>query len=321
MIMWAWNYHRYGDPHVMRLESVPMPEPPRDGMVVETVSSGVSMIDALYRSGTVRLHGIGFPKRPGFDALGQVTASRNRAYPVGCWVWTVLGLEPLRTRGTAVQYLPLDPARVGRFPDGFVPDQSVGSLPLGALTALVALRDRLHVRPGQRVLVVGAAGAVGVAAIQLARHLGARVDAVCGSAGVEGCVSMGAEQVFDHAATHHDGPAAAYERILVAAGQAAAWFGALKPGGVIACARIDAWVRGLPAAVRRGVGIRSVAAGHASADLTLLAGLVATGELRYHVGRTYPIAELPRAHAELGDGGTRGARLVIHRPASAVPPR
>lgn len=314
--MWAMQYHMYGDPSVLRCEDV-APPMIRDGEVlVETISSGISQIDLLYRAGRVRTHGVGFPKQPGFDALGQVRESRNPDLPVGTWIWTVLGLEPTRRRGTQVELLALDPSRVAPFPAGFEPRPEVGSLALGALTALVGLRTA-SLRSGERALVVGGAGAVGIAAIQLARHLGAAVDAVSGSAGLDVCAGLGADLVVDHAHPSASAVAASgrYDVVFLAAGRGRDWLGAAGPGGRTVVSRLDSWLVTLPDALRRRAWTRGFAAGHDATDLAWLAGLVADGVLRPVVGRTFAVTDLAQAHATLGSGGTAGARLVLHRAA------
>lgn len=315
--MWAMQYHRYGDETVLQREGVPLPALRRGEVLTETVSSGVSAIDALYRSGRVRAHGLRFPKQPGFDAVGIVRESRAAAIRPGRWVWSVLGLEPFRARGTAVEFLRVDAGRVGLFPAGFTPSVDVGGLALGALTALVAVRDRARTAAGSRALVVGAGGAVGTAAVQLARAAGATVDAVCGARGRDVCLALGAAT-----AHRHDDPgieavrrSAAYETVIVATGNPAAWLGALRPGGRAAVTRGDAYLRALPAAARARRTMRSVAAGHSASDLTLLAEMVAAGALVPIIDRTYRIDDLATAHRELGHGGSAGARLVVHRTA------
>jgi len=321
--MWAIQYHRYGDPLVLRREEIPAPALRDREVLVETVSSGVSLIDLIYRTGRVRLHGAGFPKQPGFDALGRVIQSRNPAVLPGSWVWTVLGLEPMHRRGTAAQLLALDPGRFGAFPAGYTPDPAVGSLPLGALTALKSLRDGARLQSGERVLVVGAAGAVGTAAIQLAKIFGAPVDAVCGARGLGVCSQLGAERTFDYrdSSVRAVQRGRAYDLVLVAAGRGRDWLGAVRPGGRTVFTRLDAWAATLPTALRMRARVRGVAAGHDAADLTWLAGLVAAGALRPVVGRTYSVDDLARAHAEYGQAGTCGARLVDHRPPPLGHPR
>ena len=119
--MWAIQYHRYGDPSVLETEEVAVRKPKPGEVMVETVSSGVSAIDLMYRSGKLRMHGVGFPKQTGFDVLGIVRESRVPGLEADRWVWAVLDVEPLRRRGTAVQYLTVGSERIGAFPKGFVP--------------------------------------------------------------------------------------------------------------------------------------------------------------------------------------------------------
>ncbi len=313
--MWAVQYRRYGDPSVLQRDEVPLPTLRPGEVLIETVSSGVSDIDLMYRSGRLRMHGVGFPKQPGFDVLGVVRDTRNAAVQPGRWVWSVLGLEPSRRRGTAVEYLRVDSRRIGLFPDGCTPQAEVGALPLGALTALKSLRSA-RVASGQRILVVGAAGAVGTAAIQLARFFDADVDAVAGPAGLDLCRGLGATRVFDHTTASVDTArrSGSYDAVVVAAGRGKDWLDAARSGGRVVLTRADSWVATIPSAVRSSRCVLGVAAGHSAADLTWLAQRVAEGQLAPTIGKSYDIDDLARAHSEYGHGGTAGARLIRHQP-------
>ena len=312
--MWAVQYHRYGDPSVLETEDVAVRKPKPGEVMVETVSSGVSAIDLMYRSGKLRMHGVGFPKQTGFDVLGIVRESRVPGLEADRWVWAVLDVEPLRRRGTAVQYLTVGSERIGAFPEGFVPPTEAGSLPLGSLTALRGIRDGVRVHYGERLLIVGAGGAVGLAAIQLAVALGVETDAVCGARAIELCRGLGATRVFDHATPEALEPRRSgdYDAVLIAAGNGRDWLGAARRPGRIVLTRGDAWLRTLPAALRARRRIGAIAAGHKAAELTELAQLVAAGILRPVVDRTYAVTDLARAHEEFGKGGTAGSRLVLH---------
>ncbi|MEZ5089786.1 MAG: hypothetical protein R2719_08685 [Micropruina sp.] len=146
--MWAVQYHRYGGPSVLRRELVPRPVLRPGEVLLETVAGGVSLIDLLYRSGRVRLHGAGFPKQPGFDALGIVRESRVAGIRPGAWAWTVLGLEPARRRGTAVELLAVEADRLGVFPDGFVPDPAAARSRSGRSLRSRACATASGSRPG-----------------------------------------------------------------------------------------------------------------------------------------------------------------------------
>lgn len=312
--MWAVQYHRYGNPEVMRLEQTEAPTLRTGEVLLETISSGVSGIDALYRSGQLRLHGVGFPKQPGFDALGIIRESRIPGIEPGRWAWTVLGIEPFKTRGTAVQFLSLDAGRLGLFPPGFAPDVDAGALPLGALTAWRALTHSARPQPGDRLLIVGAGGPVGTSLIQLARYLGHEIDAVAGQAALTLCGSLGAEHALRHSteqATELQSTQR-YDKVFVAAGRAEDWLGAAKPGGQVIVIRGDVWLSAIPQALKMRRRLTPIAAGHDATALTRLAELHAADHLRPVVGRTYSLQDLPTAHAELSVGGTVGGRLVVH---------
>lgn len=311
--MWAVQYHRCGGPEVLRVEDVPAPRLREGQVLVRTLASAVSRIDVMYRRGRLP-HGL-FPKQTGFDAVGQVVDSRTEAIVPGTWVAVILGLEPLRSRGTTVELLAVEPSRCGLFPHGYTPRVEDCALVLGGLTALRALRDGVRIRPGERMLVVGAGGPVGLAAIQMARACGAEVDAVAGRAALHSCLTLGAAEAWDHRGTEMSELRASqrYDALVVAAGKPSEWLPAVRRGGRAAITDGGAWPGSIPTALRTGMRSVPVAAGHGSEELTWLARRIARGDLVPVVGRRYGPDGVARAHAELGAGGTCGARIIDHR--------
>lgn len=251
--MWAVQYRSSGGPEVLRLEKAPRPVLRPGQVLVRTLASGVSRVDVLYRRGRLP-HGVSFPKRTGFDAVGQVVAGSSGPIKVGDWVAVVLGLEPLRGRGTTVELLAVEPSRCGRFPAGYVPSVEDCALVLGGLTALRAVRNGLRVRRGDRLLVMGAGGPVGMAAIQIARGCGASVDAIAGRTALERCRGLGAEHVRDYRSPEAEAMrgSRSYDGVVVAAGSPAAWFGAACRGATAALTDGGSWLPSVPAAMRRG---------------------------------------------------------------------
>ena len=165
--MWAVQYHRYGGPSVLRRELVPRPVLRPGEVLLETVAGGVSLIDLLYRSGRVRLHGAGFPKQPGFDALGIVRESRVAGIRPGAWAWTVLGLEPARRRGTAVELLAVEADRLGEGFEGEVrvvldDAEEPDAIDLGESTVVGG--------PARHDGILGVGLATGEGAVQIAAH-------------------------------------------------------------------------------------------------------------------------------------------------------
>lgn len=310
--MWAVEYHRHGGPERLRVAQVPEPSLRRGQVMVRVTSSCISRIDAEYLAGRLP-HGLGFPKQVGLDAIGQVVDPNGTDLAEGSWVAVVLGLEPWARRGTTVELLAVEPRRCGRFPSGYVPAQEDCALVLGGLTALRAVRDILKVRSGDHILVVGAGGPVGLAAIQIARLHGASVDAVAGARALNTCRDLGAQQAWGHrseaarARSRRD-----YNGIVLAAGRPSDWFGALRRQGRMALTDGGMWPSSISGAIRNHVKALPVAAGHASRNLTWLAERIATGDLSPVVHSRFAPSDIGSAFDSLRQPGTLGARLIEH---------
>ena len=313
--MWAVQYRGHGGPERLIVEEVRSPRLRPGQALVRVMASGVSRIDAECLAGRLP-HGVGFPKQIGLDAIGQVIDGNGTSLAAGTWVAIVLGLEPFARRGTTVELLAVEPERCGAFPAGYTPQPGDCGLVLGGLTAVKAVRDVLHTRRGQRVLVVGAGGPVGLAAIQVATLLGAHVDAVSGSRAMVACEQAGAQQVWDHRGdTSTLSNSGAYDGLVIAAGRPADWMAAVRRGARAAVTDGGAWPGSLPAGLHRRVATRPVAAGHATADLEWLGRHIAGGDLVPVAGTLYAPRTACEAYASLGAGRTAGARLIDHEEA------
>ncbi|MEN0063234.1 MAG: NAD(P)-dependent alcohol dehydrogenase [Myxococcota bacterium] len=201
---------RYGAPEVV--EIVAMAEPkagPREILVrvrATTVNSGDARIRAARFPPGMNLlgrlmFGWSAPRRPvlGVDLAGVVEAVGRdvTAFTVGDRIVAMTG-DRLGAHAERC-VIAADHCAV-KLPDELSFEDAV-TLPFGGTTALTFLKDRTHVRPGERVLVIGASGAVGTACIQVARLLGARVTGVCSSANADRVRSIGAERVIDYRTT------------------------------------------------------------------------------------------------------------------------
>jgi NADPH:quinone reductase-like Zn-dependent oxidoreductase len=198
--------------------------------------------------------------------------------------------------GTYAQYVcwPADGLLAIR-PPGLA-DEDAAAIVYGGLLGASLLR-KAGVGPGQEVLVYGASGAVGTSAVQLARHLGARVSAVCGPSNGELVRSLGATRVIDYTREDFSAGADRYDVVLDAVGKrksAAALkhcARALAPGG--RCVSID---DGAPKLLR--------------ADLVLLGELASTGELLPVIDRRFALEDIVDAHRYV-DGGHKRGNVVI----------
>src|SRR5712675_796365 len=189
----------YGPPEVLRLEAIAKPVPKADELLVRVHAASVNPLDWHYMRGKpylVRLEaGMGAPEVPrlGVDFAGTVEAvgsSVTRFKP---------GDEVFGGRtGAFAEYVTIRESRNVVLKPASVSFEQAAAIPIAAITALQALRDKGHLKPGQKVLVNGASGGVGTFAVQIAKAFGAEVTGVCSSRNVDLVKSIGADHVIDY---------------------------------------------------------------------------------------------------------------------------
>lgn len=196
--MKAVVYSTYGTPDVLQIRDVEKPVPRANEVLIEVRAASVNPLDWRVMRGTpflVRLMmGLRKPRDPrlGVDVAGRIAAvGRN-----------VIGFKPGddvfgTCRGAFAEYACASESDVVAKPDDVTFEQAA-SIPVAAVTALQGLRDKGRIRPGQRVLINGAAGGVGTFAVQVAKWLGADVTAVCSTRNVDMVRSLGADRVVDY---------------------------------------------------------------------------------------------------------------------------
>ena len=314
--MHAWQYHRYGGPEVLSLG--PWPTPPLGpGQVrVQVRAAALNPLDVQVRRGALRwIVAGGLPRVPGGDMAGEVleTGPGVRGLVPGD---RVFGMTPNRRGAAMAEEVVIAAGAVAKLPPGldFV---AAAALPLAAQTALQGLRDLGRLRPGQRVLVNGASGGVGIHAVQIARAYGAEVLAVCSHRNVELLHSLGIETVIDYTQT---------DLLRLPAGGLDQFFDAygnyrwgrvrhlLRPGGryVTTIPQPNRWRdQALSYLSRRPA--RVVVVRSRTRDLDTLSGLIAAGHLRPVVDRVYPWEEAVAAYRYLESHRARG-KVVLRLP-------
>jgi NADPH:quinone reductase-like Zn-dependent oxidoreductase len=222
--------------------------------------------------------------------------------------------------------------------DHFVPKpanlsfEQAAVVPISGFAALQALRDNGQVRPGQRVLVIGAAGGVGSFVVQLARAFGAQVTGVCRTTQAELVRSTGADQVIDYTREDVTDGTRHWDLIIDTAGHRSLsqLRRALTPKGTLVIVGSEGrgrWLGGFDRQLRavalsRFVGqrLRMLSSKPRQQDLQTLRELIEAGKLTPVIDRTYPLREVPEAIRHLVEGHG-GGKVVItvsadHRPAS-----
>ena len=190
---------RYGGPEVLRQATVPRPVPTRGQVLVRTRFIGVNPKDVVVRKGKFRIAtGKKFPLIVGHDIAGEVVETGIGAdFTEGDRVYGMI--NDVAGRAYA-QFAAVDAQELAAAPSS-IELRVAAAVPLAAQTALQALRDDAQLESGQRVLVNGASGGVGVFAVQIAKILGADVTAVCSQRNAELVTDIGADRVVDYAQT------------------------------------------------------------------------------------------------------------------------
>ena len=323
--MQAALYRCYGSPEVVRIERVAKPVPGDDHVLVKVRAASVNPLDWHYMRGSpyiMRLgEGFGRPVDPqlGVDFAGTVEAvgkNVTRFKP---------GDEVFGGRsGAFAEYVLVREDRSIVHKPANLSFEQAAAIPIAAITALQALRDRGRLQPGQRVLINGASGGVGTYAVQIAKTLGAEVTGVCSTRNVELVRSLGADRVIDYTKENFTQDEARYDLILDNIGNHGLLDlkRVLKPEGsvVIVGGPKGDWIGPLGAPIRAFVMSPFVGERFSMflsemnpTDLGVLAELAQTGKIRPVIDRRYALHEIAAAIDYLETGRARG-KVVINVP-------
>jgi NADPH:quinone reductase-like Zn-dependent oxidoreductase len=322
--MKAWTCRRYGGPEALALEDFSKPAPGKNEVLVKIHATTVS-------SGDARIRAFRLPR--GFGLIGRLALGISGPRK------SVLGTDiagTIDSVGEGVTRFALDDEVIA-FPGGamgchaeyrIVPlkmpiaskpanlsFEKAASLIFGGMTALHFLK-KAGLKAGEKILVIGASGAVGSAMVQLARHRGAQVTASTSAANADLVSSLGADRMIDYAREDFTQHLEAYDVIAdcVAASTFALSLPALKENG-----RYLSLAGGLADLFARPKGTKRSLASPAAEKpeyLTELAKLAEEGALRPVIDSTYSFSQLPQAHARVDTGRKRGSVVV-----SVTPPQ
>lgn len=315
-------YERYGPPEVVGIVEEPAPEPGPGEMRVRVHAASIGAADSAGRSGTpwfARLaFGLRAPKRTvlGSDFAGvvDVVGRGVTRFAVGDRVFGATGID---AGAHAELLIVAESGAIVGLPAS-VDMSDAAAICDGGLTALPFLRDGAHIRAGARVLVNGASGSVGAAAVQLAKHLGAEVTGVCGPAHVELVRSLGADRVIDYTREDFTGARDAYDVIFDAVGKstfrrcrrslaAGGAYLTTVPSFAIMLQQLTSKA-GSRRAVIMFTGLRKDA--EKIPDLEELAELAASGAFRPPIEREVSLAEIASGHRIVDTGHKAGSVIV-----------
>ena len=308
--MRAVVYDRYGPPEVLRLEDVERPVPEADEVLVRIHATTVNRTDCGLRSAEFFISrvftGLRRPKRRilGMELAGEIEAvgAAVGEFAVGD---EVFGVSVAGAHGEFICMR--ESAPLAHKPAGTSFEEAAAVCD-GAALALACLR-KAELSHGQRVLVYGASGSVGTAGVQLARHFGADVTAVCDTKNLELVRSLGADRVIDYTQEDFAKNGETYDVIFDAVGKHSfrRCRRALEPGGTYVDTDLGfLWNVPLLALLTRWVGDKRVRLGitkYSKEDVLLLKELIEAGSYRAVVDRAYPLEDVVEAtrYVETGE--------------------
>ena len=320
--MKAIVYERYGPPEVLELKEVAKPTPKDNEVLIKTHATTVTSADWRVRSLNVPagfglimrlVFGVSKPRQPilGSELAGVIESVGKDVskFKVGDQVFAFSDAN----LGCHAEYkcMPQDGAVVLKPPS--LSYDEAAALSFGGTTALDFLR-RGKLQSGEKVLVNGASGGVGTAAVQLARHFGANVTGVCSTANMELVRSLGAGQVIDYTKEDFTQNGETYDVIVDTVGTApySRSKDSLKAGG-----RLLMILAGLPDMLQipwvSMTSSKKVIAGPVAVraeDLRFLAGLAQAGEFKPVIDRRYPFEQVAEAHRYVDTGRKKGNVII-----------
>jgi NADPH:quinone reductase-like Zn-dependent oxidoreductase len=314
---------QYGPPDLLQFKEMAKPAPADNGVLIQVCAASVNPLDwRIMRADPFFIRLAFGLLKPKLDVLGSDFAGRVEAvgkdveqFQPGDEVFGVKGAAG----GAFAEYVCAAEGELGLKPAN-ISFESAAAVPIAALTALQGLRDKGHIRPGQKVLIDGASGGVGTFAIQIAKAFGAEVTAVCSTNKMDTARSIGADHVLDYTRDNFTQNGQQYDLILAANARHSifAYRRALSPEGICVKAGGEPSLQGafedlLLAPILSRMARKKtrgfIAKGNKT-DLVVLQELLGSGKIVPVIDRRYPLSETPEALRYLEDGHAQG-KVVI----------
>ena len=296
---------KYGPPEVLQLEEVEKPVPKNNEVLIKIFATAVTASDCIVRGfklppfstiGIMMRLVIGFtkPRNPilGMVLAGEVeSAGKNvERFKPGDQVYTI----NVRRFGTYAEYISLPENEVIALKPSNLTYEEAAAIPYGGMIALHYLKNG-NIQNGQSVLIYGASGANGTAAVQLAKSFGAKVTGVCSTTNLELVKSLGAEAVIDYTKEDFTNREERYDFILDAVGKRKSskfdFKKVLTPGG-------------------KFISVDDGSPKFHTEDLILLKDLVEAGQIKPVIDRLYPLEEIVEAHRYVDTGHKKGNVII-----------
>lgn len=321
---------QYGTPEMLKLKEIAKPTPKDNEVLVRVRASSVNYGDLLARNfKDVTPQIINMPwlfwllaktyfgfNKPKITILGNEFAGEVEA--VGKDVKSFKKGDPVfghagQSMGVYAEYFCIPESGTIALKPANMTYEQAAVVPYGAVMALPLLKNA-NIQPGQKVLILGASGAIGSAAVQIAKHFGAEVTGVCGTPRLAFVKALGADQVIDYTKEDFTKNGESYDLIFDVLGRGSfeKTKNALKPNGVhlFASFKMKQLLQMLLTSRASKKVICGLAPGNAQ-DLTEVKELIEAGKIKGLVDRSYPLEEVADAHRYVEAGDKKGNVAIL----------
>ncbi len=308
---------KYGTPEVVQLKEVEKPLVKENEILIKIHATSVSSGDARIRRADPFIIRLIFGwKRPRKSTLGVVVAGEIEAigtgvskFKVGDQVFGSTGMS----FGAHAEYTSVTEDAVLALKPTNMTYEEAAAIPFGA-TASLHFLNKANIQAGQKVLIYGASGALGTAAIQLAKNYGAEVTAICSSSNIEMVKSIGADKAIDYTKEDFTQNGEKYDVIYDTVDKASFW-GSIKSLNnkghmLLASAGICTMLGGAITSLFINKKIVSGVIKETVKDMNFIKQLIENGKLKATICKVYPLKEIARAHAYV-DGGHKKGNVII----------
>ena len=315
--MKAAVYSTYGAPEVLQLKELTKPSPKDHEILVKIHATAVTSADSRLRKAdpfAIRFFfGLFKPQK---SVLGGVlsgtieaTGKNVREFKVSDHVFG----SSFPNFGAYAEYICLPENGTLAIKPENMSHEEAAALPFGGMTALHFLR-KANIQPGQKVLIYGASGAVGTAAVQIAKHFGATVTGVCSTANIEMVKSLGADKVIDYTQTDFAKNGEQYDVIFETVNKApfSSCIAALKNNGtlILGAAILAGMLRGVWTTATSNKKVIFGQVTETAEQVHFLQHLAEAGQLKAVIDKKYTLEQIAEAHAYVDNGHKKGNVVI-----------
>ena len=311
--MKAAVYTQYGSPEVLQIKQVEKPVPNKNEILLKIKATAVNSGDwRLRKADPFAVRFIFGLTKPKINILGSVFSGEIESvgeevqhFKVGDLVFGHIDMR----FGAYAEYTCLPENASMALKPANVSHLEAAVIPFGGVAAWHFLK-KAAIKPRQKVLVVGASGAVGSAAVQLAKSLGAIVTGVCSTANIDLVKSLGAHKVIDYTQTDFTQQGETYDVIFdaVNAISVSRSLKSLNKNGImiLSAAGMSEMLQGAWIGMTTSKKVMTGVISHNAADIIFLKGLIEAGKLKPVIDRTYSLEQIAEAHAYAEQGHKKG---------------